>query len=684
MFKDLQLPKAQFFLLLLIVFVFYYWTVSEGKWTINFKPIEGTYTNIDKYKSDYFYRVRWPNDYYNLLADAFLAGQLHLLVKPRPELLAAPDPYDVSTYEPYRLQDASLYKGKYYIYFGPVPAVLFYIPFRLITKYNLPDTLSTLFFVYGGFLWIVALLVLLCREYFQKVPEWMLFFAILVVAFANIGPFILRRVEFYEVAISSGFFFLTGAIYFFCRFLSQRNLRTVFLGSLFLGLSIGCRMHFLFSGLVILTILILRFLYIRNESDGSPFRRHQYFLALMFPVIVCLLIYALYNYLRFENPFELGTKYQLTGADLKKLKFIHINFLLPWLSFYLFHPPLINASFPFAYLTVPPVPKNLIPPGPFFIEQIAGVFPCIPFVLIAFFPLLVFLLNRDFVLETTNEKIRLFPVIEFLIILISGLINLIIISLLWGATVRYIMDFATSFILSSIIVWFYFENTTGLKYYLKSLLRMLAILLGTISIIFGMAFSISGYYDILKNRNPKEFNKLKSFFKPVSDVIFFMVPTPESVWERLPAAPFRISVVASSTHSEGLKASNALDEDLNSAWAAFGSNPCVLTFKPENPAITKSIWLLSRKTSLYEGWKKMKVKLYLNEELQLEKTFFFSNAHKERVQHAEFPPIPTDKIELWFSEPVTINLEGKYIGPEALSPGYSEILFDWIGSINSI
>lgn len=48
--------------------------------------------------------------YYDLLADAFVHGQLHLRIKPAPELLALSDPYDPETNWRYRLHDALLYQ----------------------------------------------------------------------------------------------------------------------------------------------------------------------------------------------------------------------------------------------------------------------------------------------------------------------------------------------------------------------------------------------------------------------------------------------------------------------------------------------------------------------------------------------------------------------------------------------
>src|ERR1035441_4087362 len=55
------------------------------------------------------------SEYYALLTDAFLAGQTSLLVPPPSELLALPNPYDPLRNGEFRLHDASLYHGKYYL-----------------------------------------------------------------------------------------------------------------------------------------------------------------------------------------------------------------------------------------------------------------------------------------------------------------------------------------------------------------------------------------------------------------------------------------------------------------------------------------------------------------------------------------------------------------------------------------
>ena len=79
--------------LLFVVFSFYLWTATSSA-----NPVRPLGQD--------------QSDYYNLLSDALLAGQLDLLVKPSPELLALKNPYDPAANAPYRLHDMSLYNGE--------------------------------------------------------------------------------------------------------------------------------------------------------------------------------------------------------------------------------------------------------------------------------------------------------------------------------------------------------------------------------------------------------------------------------------------------------------------------------------------------------------------------------------------------------------------------------------------
>jgi hypothetical protein len=253
--------------------------------------------------------------YYNLLTDAFLAGRLSLLVEPRKELLALRDPYDPHQNRGLRLNDASLYRGKYYLYFGPTPALVLFIPFRVIFGTYLGQNLAVALLSLGGLGWSVLLLDFLTRIYFPSTPFWMRLTAISCLSFSNVVPFILRRPVVYEVAISAGYCFLLGSLFWL---LSgglkdgRARLWRLFLGSLFLGLAAGCRPHHVFAAalLVVLWLKCLREQYHYRVRDAL---KELY--CLFAPLLVCVALLGLYNYARFDSWTEFGVHYQLAGVS---------------------------------------------------------------------------------------------------------------------------------------------------------------------------------------------------------------------------------------------------------------------------------------------------------------------------------------------------------------------------------
>lgn len=92
--------------------------------------------------------------YYSYLAEAFLDGNLHLAWQPDPHLLALDNPYDpVERDELDKLNiltpvDFSLYDGKFYLYWGPVPSLLL-APIQFFLRQNPVDDLHGICF-WGG------------------------------------------------------------------------------------------------------------------------------------------------------------------------------------------------------------------------------------------------------------------------------------------------------------------------------------------------------------------------------------------------------------------------------------------------------------------------------------------------------------------------------------------------------
>ncbi|MBK6794912.1 MAG: hypothetical protein IPG80_20735 [Anaerolineales bacterium] len=185
-----------------------------------------------------FTEWRASTHYYSLLADAFGKGQLHVDVEPGAALLAAADPYNSEGRPAFDddVWDLSLYKGKLYLYWGPVPAVLM-TPVQLVLKTRLADMYPVFFFLCGLLIFNSLIIVKIWRKFFTDIPAWNIIVSIFVVGLVLPIPWSLSIPDVYEAAIGAGQFFLIGGIYFIIlAFENEVKKRYLFLAGLFLGM----------------------------------------------------------------------------------------------------------------------------------------------------------------------------------------------------------------------------------------------------------------------------------------------------------------------------------------------------------------------------------------------------------------------------------------------------------------
>jgi hypothetical protein len=278
-----------------------------------------------------------------MVADAIAHGQTSLLVGPRPELLALPNPYDPEQNARYRMQDVSLYKGRYYVYFGVASVVALFLPYRLLTGEVLSDREGTWLFAVGAYALACLLVELLWSRWWPMAPRWLLLFLCVCLGFSNTFPFLLRRPAVYECAIAAGQFLLFLAMYatalaaFGCKY---PRLMAALSGAA-LAATFGSRPLLVLSG-VMLCLLLFR------GSDRPPFsQRWQQFACALVPFSVGVLLLLFYNNLRFDSPLEFGTSYMLSYADPRTTRLFDLSRLLPNLRFTLLQPPRLRSTFPF-------------------------------------------------------------------------------------------------------------------------------------------------------------------------------------------------------------------------------------------------------------------------------------------------------------------------------------------------
>jgi hypothetical protein len=476
-----------------LVILFYIWTARAGE------P----------------FGVGAPQDgLYNLLTQAFAHGQLHLLEPPRPELFELPDPFDPGRNAPYRLHDASLYHGRYYLYFGPAPVLALFLPWRALGRGDLPEALAALIFASGAFLFSVLLLRHLVHRHLPDTPAVMQMLAALALGFANVMPFLLRGATVYEVAISAGAFFLMGAAWLLVRGADDepKHLDRLALGSLFLGLAVGSRAN---HAVLVPLILLLAWPAVRHARP-----RRKAVAALLVPVGLCALLLGLYNHARFGSWTELGTRFCLVGHPPLPWYTPRVS-TVPALYFDLAAPPAVASEFPFL------LPEALFPgalPAGFYAEPTTGVLFHSPFLLVLLVAPWLLRAKGDGRTSGLRARIALFTAIGFTCLLFRSLI------VPW-ATMRYEADYAGFLALAAILVVFaWYERLQGRA---RMVVRVGFAVVTVWTCAVAAALSITGHDDTLRNRNAELFQSLaRRFAGGASLVRPFVGWTPPPIFGR--------------------------------------------------------------------------------------------------------------------------------------------------------
>lgn len=324
------------------------------------------------------HQQRFTERYYAGQAEGFLRGRLDLPYPIDPRWKQVTNAYDFGARDAHGLAwemwDASLYNGRFYLYFSPVPVVLFYLPFRLIGGGYPSDPLAATFFLSWAFLASVAFL-----RRAEARPAW-----ILVVGLANVAPYMLGFVRAYEVAVAAGMAMTATFAYMLLRWYESQQTKHAVWAGLWLALAMATRPNLIVLGLVFVYVL----------------RRHRRALAFaLIPLIAVGGAMMLFNYARFSNPFELGITYQISYAPMWRAAPCSLCDMPTAIRFvnntvhYVFWAPRFMSEFPYVAMQ-----KNALDPSISFAggaEEILGVAALNPLTLLGSFVALALLSRRE-------------------------------------------------------------------------------------------------------------------------------------------------------------------------------------------------------------------------------------------------------------------------------------------------
>jgi hypothetical protein len=416
----------------LFVLVVYVWLISVGTW------------------------IEWPgrSNYYDQLATSFGRGQLALDIKPDPALLALPNPYDTDARAgiDYPL-DMSLFKGRFYVYFGPVPALLLLLP-KLFLAHDIGDQYLVFAFLYGIFVAQALLVLRLWSRFFSDLPLWTLGSSLVLLGLIAPFSWMLGKPTVNEVSIAGGeFFFLVGL------YLAMRGLEKAFVGKwelalagLCWGAAVGCRATQILPVGFMLVMVFLESA--RRRAPGSPLTKTMgTLMGLWLTVTVTLAGLGWYNWARFGSILETGYTYQL-AANMQKYRQVLISpiYGLQNLRNYLLNPPRPIAGFPYI-ICAAGQQESVVPflslPGAYHSERVTGLLYAAPFTLLGIVPAASLLRSRR--RNTLKDENPHF--FRWIVTILSGTLivsSAFLLCFFWTAE-RYFVDFLPSLLLLSTI-----------------------------------------------------------------------------------------------------------------------------------------------------------------------------------------------------------------------------------------
>ena len=419
--------------------------------------------------------------YYDELANAFLHGQTWLEIPVNPLLLELPNPYDPEARGDIKfLFDATLYQGKYYLYWGPMPAVVL-MAVKLIHPVAVGDNLIVFTGVALTTIFQTLLLTLLWIKYFQRMPVWTLVMGILIAGFVVPFNWMNNRPEVYEAAIINAQAFLLGGIYFALLAVRPRSIssRLLAVAAVLWACAVASRTIVVFEVIFASSLIFLLIL----GRPGSRTWKSKLTLVLGLPLIICAASLGAYNFIRFGSPLDFGVDYQLALFDQKEHKdeFFSSRYILPNIEIYTLTPPERVSTFPYMRAKLgDEIVLDSEEPDFYYKELVTGMVYVFPFVVFALVPIFRTIVKR--IGRNLNDEEKM---LQWTCVLLTGmaLIAITYILTFFFATMRYYADLTPILSVLAVMGFWFGYRAVSSDWALRFAYSGVGILLASVSII---------------------------------------------------------------------------------------------------------------------------------------------------------------------------------------------------------
>ncbi|MFZ1043809.1 MAG: hypothetical protein WAN58_21110 [Anaerolineales bacterium] len=480
----------------IIVLIIYVWFISVGTWT--------NWPRTHDYKG-----------YFDQLGTAFDQGKLYIQMKPAPELLSLSDPYDplvrkqIPRSDTLDIFDLSLYKGRLYLYWGPVPALIIAIikPFFSV---EVSDQYLVFAFALCLFLFQSLLIIKIWSDFFHQLPGWTLLIMVFLGGLINPIPWMLSQPRTYETAIVCGQLFFIAGIYFAYSALSKLfpSKPQLAMSGFSWACAVGSRAILLIPIAFLVFMIILLLFTKKYHLKKINLEGLLSVIALGLPLVIGGILLGWYNWARFGSVFELGFRYQITMLNINKYNngIFSLAYLPANLYVYFLNPPNLIAIFPFikpamageSSILYSHLPENYVT------EHITGPIFALPFIVFGVVATVTMgseRLSEKLSNESTGTQPKLY---KWVLLSLIGSFAIALLSMLlyFYASQRFLEDIMPlAFLISTLGFW------QGYSLLNKNLFHriaysLLVVILVCISIISSFLLSFSADITRIRSTNP--------------------------------------------------------------------------------------------------------------------------------------------------------------------------------------
>ncbi|MDF4086581.1 hypothetical protein [Bifidobacterium catenulatum] len=333
-------------------------------------------------------------DQYDHVARALLDGHAWLDLDVPQGLRDADNPYDVATRQQLLADgvnpvywDYAFFNGRWYSYFGVVPALLLFVPYRAVTSLwvdgglMMPSGAAVPLLMFGFLVFVCLLTIRVIKRVHPHVSVAAVSMLCVFVLLASNASYLWYRTNFYSVPIAASLLLSTLGLWLWLgaerpsaanagedgkvNAVGSLSLPRLAAGSVCIAANMGCRPSFVVVAFAAFPLFWPQICAIAKQLRDGVFASGAHGracamlhtlrapLAVLVPALVVVVPLFAYNMVRFSSPFDFGSSYQITVTDMTSYHQSWSNFI--WtVAYYLFLPLRWTNMFPF--LAVDPTP----------------------------------------------------------------------------------------------------------------------------------------------------------------------------------------------------------------------------------------------------------------------------------------------------------------------------------------